>query len=251
MDDRDHRIDQHVRTAAPVNRRILAELTDRAMRESLLRRILVDAQPVTAATRRTRPGPRWALAAGVLALLVAGGAVLGEGWWHRPVTTPMVQPIGQDDVGTPSPPATTRADGGTASCIGASAENLSKYQDFAFDGTVVTIAPSPVTVAWLGYPTVDVTFAVQQWFRGPGGSLVTVRMLSPEVPNDDGLHYLGGYLPYAAGSRMLVSGGGSPSGTELQASGCGFTRHYRAADADIWARAFAATPFPSKPPATR
>lgn len=131
-------------------------------------------------------------------------------------------------------------DTGLTSCALEYDRTTLSQRAFAFDGTVVDIEPTQRP----GFDSTDVTFRVEQWFRGGSQAEVTLPM---SVPTDDVGHpYWTGpdseYVPtFGVGSRLLVSGeprwGGAPLEDPV-AWGCGFTRYHDEATAADWALAF-------------
>jgi len=128
--------------------------------------------------------------------------------------------------------------GATESCVEEYAPRTLQHRAFAFDGVITDIKPGLTNQADKGQLELNaVTFDVQEWFKGGGGSQVTVDMGGPD----------GGPAPkldpvYEVGTRLLVTGeprwGGSPLQDAI-AWGCGFTHYYDAQTALIWREVFA------------
>ncbi|HET6743031.1 MAG TPA: hypothetical protein VFH76_29030 [Kribbella sp.] len=164
---------------------------------------------------RTLPGWRWgipvaALVAAVAAAIVVGLVLLGGVLDGQPEAIPVSQP-------TASP--TGRA----ASCVeGYSLKTLAQ-RNIAFDGTVervVAMGEGPVG-------RVQITFGVNEWFRGGTGQQVTVVADTAGEDADP--------LDLEQGSRLLVSGQTQQGGLlPIAWTGCGFTRPYDAATAADW-----------------
>jgi len=140
-----------------------------------------------------------------------------------------------------STPSSTPARGAvpgsdTASCVEAYSAKTLVGQAFAFDGTVIALGPARTNRPGGGQlPLVAVTFGVHEWFHGGSGESVTIDMSPPLDRGEDGVP------SYDVGTRLLVSGqprwGGAPLDDAI-AWGCGFTRYYDSATADLWQHAF-------------
>ena len=105
---------------------------------------------------------------------------------------------------------------------------------FAFDGTVIEIGEGNTDRPGKGQLNyAGVTFAVNDWFVGDGGSSVTIDM----APPSGGASSAEFPTAYQIGTRLLVSGESRWGGDGLEdaiAWGCGFTRYYDAATAEDW-----------------
>lgn len=194
----------------PLDPRVLAEV------QTQVRRAAEPAQP-----RRTSrlPGRRWSIpkaalaavaTAAVAAAIVVGLVLLGGGPNKQPVAIPVSQP-------TASP--TGRA----ASCVVMYSLTTLAQSNMAFDGTVEQLVTKDEAMG-----RVQITFGVNEWFRGGTGQRVTViayTRVDGAVP-----------LDLQRGSRLLVSGHTQPSALPPIAwTGCGgFTRPYDAATAADW-----------------
>ena len=143
---------------------------------------------------------------------------------------------------TPAEPVTQArtgpvGDGGAAaSCVETYSEATIGNRDFAFDGTVVSIASGGTNKAGKGkLDTAAVTFRVNEWFAGGTEQTVTVDMGPPVSGGEQDQE-----PAYEEGTRMLVSGeprwGGQPLKDSIAWSCGGFTRHYEEAVADEWRR---------------
>jgi hypothetical protein len=124
-----------------------------------------------------------------------------------------------------------------ASCVESYSPRAVSGRGFAFDGTVVHVGEGTTDrpgSGHLGYA--GVTFAINEWFIGGGGTSMTVDMEPPsagqrteEIPPS-----------YDVGTRLLVSGESRWGGRGLEdalAWGCGFTRSYDAETARDWLHA--------------
>jgi hypothetical protein len=115
--------------------------------------------------------------------------------------------------------------GAAASCVETYSSGALAGRAFAFDGTVTNIG----TVENLLY--VEVTFEVNEWFKGDGPPEVIVEMFPPAMATS------AGNSEYAVGSRLLVAGeprwGGAPLEDPI-AWYCGFTRSYDDTTAADW-----------------
>lgn len=108
-------------------------------------------------------------------------------------------------------------------------EEMLANQEFAFDGTVVSIdeaAPQP----GVDVPGVTVTFEVHRWFRGGEGSTATFD--ANGLVGETSLALTGPGLE--VGQRYLISG------TDSFVWGCGYSLTYDTALADHWAELFGA-----------
>lgn len=136
------------------------------------------------------------------------------------------------DVDQPPASEATSAGGAAARCVESYSEETLRNRAFAFDGTVVAVGGGSSSD---GY--VDVTFEVEEWFRGGGAEEVVVQMMPPGTVTSVG------DVPYEVGTRLLVSGeplwGGAPL-DEPVAWPCGFTQPHSGAAASEWRGAFAA-----------
>lgn len=126
--------------------------------------------------------------------------------------------------------------GATASCVESYSVTTIGNRAFAFDGTVVAIAPGATNRSGNGVlDTVAVSFAVHEWFAGGTAETVTVDLIGPtsKIAGDE-------TPAYEEGTRLLVSGeprwGGEPLDDAIAWSCGGFTRYYEAAVADEWRR---------------
>lgn len=128
------------------------------------------------------------------------------------------------------------ADRSTTSCRQVYSPGRIAERDFAFDGTVVSIAAGRTDRPGRGHlETSSVTFTVTEWWRGGSGGTVTVDMLFPA----GGRSRAGVESPaaFAVGTRLLVSGQDRWGGAALDdpiAWPCGFTRYYDERTATAW-----------------
>lgn len=197
-------------TVEPLDARVLEEVRTQVSRAA-----------ESAQTRRARrlAGGRWsiggaALAAGAVAAVAAAILVavvlVGGGLDKPPVAIPVSQP-------TASPT------GRGASCVEGYSLTTLAHRNIAFDGTVervVGMGEGPVG-------RVQITFGVNEWFRGGAGRQVTVVADTAGEDADP--------LDLEQGSRLLVSGQTQPGGLfPIAWTGCGFTRSYDAATAADW-----------------
>lgn len=194
----------------PVDARVLEQV------RTQVRRAAEPAQP----RRISRlPGRRWGIPAAALAAVATAAAAaaivvglvrLGGGPNDQPVAVPVSQP-------TASP--TGRA----ASCVEGYSLKTLAHRNIAFDGTVdrvVAMGEGPVG-------RVQITFGVNEWFRGGVGRRVTVVADTAGEDADP--------LNLERGSRLLVSGQTQPGALlPIAWTGCGFTRPYDAPTAADW-----------------
>jgi hypothetical protein len=144
------------------------------------------------------------------------------------------------DAGEASPTPTTGpatsvpiGAGAAASCVETYSSGALAGRAFAFDGTVTNIG----TVENLLY--VEVTFEVNEWFKGDGPPEVIVEMFPPAGAASATTSAVtsAGSADYAVGSRLLVAGeprwGGAPLEDPI-AWYCGFTRTYDDTTASDW-----------------
>lgn len=134
-----------------------------------------------------------------------------------------------------APSAPTGEVGTEGSSLGSCAEEYSPAaltnREFAFDGTVVDVAPAESPGDPNGY--VVVTYEVNEWFSGGAESAADVVMLPP-VTGDS----IEARTSYDIGSRLLVSGQLLRNG-HLGGWPCGFIRHYAEDEASVWREAVA------------
>ncbi|GIE85308.1 hypothetical protein [Actinoplanes regularis] len=191
-----------------------------------------------------------------LAQVTAAVVLLTAGTLTAAVTRPRPDTSGPDTRALPATaapsasPAPTRSPNldAVASCAFAYSPAEVARRAFSFDGTVVAFAPRkrrpPQGVRAPGIQY-EVTFQVNQWFRGGSGDRVTVTMPRPGNTgfDEDGANT----ADYAVGTRLLVSGEPwksrqdqvrKPLDDPLAWWGCGgFTRPYTPQDAALWAEA--------------
>lgn len=124
--------------------------------------------------------------------------------------------------------------GAAASCVETYSATTIGNRGFAFDGTVVGIAPGETNKPGnAGVDTAAVTFRVHEWFTGGTDDTVTVDMVPPAngAEQDQAPRY-------EPGTRLLVSGeprwGGEPLDDPIAWTCGGFTRYYDATVADEW-----------------
>lgn len=161
----------------------------------LRERILMTA-PEATTTRRTR---MFAGAAAVIALLAAGSVVLATRGSENPA------PKGGAPI---SPP-------GQAMCVEQYSLDTLKNRQVAFDGSVVRVSGD------------EVTFTVNESFKGPAGDEVTLKGASTL----GGITSAGDPISLDPGSRLLVAGDGGFAWT------CGFTQTYDQTTANEWREA--------------
>jgi hypothetical protein len=178
--------------------------------------------------RRRRARLLWATVATVMTVVVA--VSVGVGVMHgRSVGTAGPSPIGQKPHG---------AVPGAASCVEGYSVKALINRAFAFDGTIIAISPPRTNRPGAKLSLVAATFHVNEWFHGGSKRTVTVDMAPPQQQGASAK-----VAPsYRVGTRLLVSGeprwgGGAPLGDAI-AWGCGFTRYYDPATANIWRAAF-------------
>lgn len=245
MTSRRDRLDGYVRLTSPLDEGQVAAYVDQHAKRALLEEIVsmptegpsTAVPPSTSPIATARRGPRRTVLAAGLAGLVALGALtaaataglLGSGARTPPPSAAPAQ----------SPPPTSAADptgdvfGGEMMCVEVYGPQTLANRGFAIDGTVVAIGEAPADPE--ADPYVDVTFAVNRWFRGGEGEQVMVGMFPPDVTTSVG------NTSYEVGSRLLVSGEDRDGGTVVDdplAWPCGFTRWYDAGEAATWAQAF-------------
>jgi hypothetical protein len=122
--------------------------------------------------------------------------------------------------------------GGMAmSCAFGYAVETLKEREYAFDGTLIEVAPAPTQAGGEEPFPVDgpVTFQVHEWFNGGGGETVTLAgsALSIGYGSEDESATL------TIGDRYLVSG------DDEYVWSCGFTKTYSGSTASEWRDAFA------------
>lgn len=152
--------------------------------------------------------PRWRLAVAAVTLVAAaGGAVaLSAGFRDQRNSTATTS--------TTVGGAAISPGGSSASCVEPySLENLA-HRETAFAGTVTAVSGD------------QVTFAVERWFRGGTGTVVTLRSSTGGAISSDGS------VPLEPASRLLVSADGGFVWS------CGFTQAYDDSVAADWAATF-------------
>jgi hypothetical protein len=107
------------------------------------------------------------------------------------------------------------------SCVALYSTETLVQREHAFDGELVEVVAQPVPDT-IAMPLL--TFRVREWFRGPGGDVVTLRGSGLAISY--GAEDEGAVLQ--EGSRYLVSGDGD------FAWACGFTKTYTQSMADQW-----------------
>lgn len=123
---------------------------------------------------------------------------------------------------------------GAAACKMYTPSTMAETSDLAFDGTVVRLGTTR-RVPSLGWTATTVTLKINAWYNGGGGGDISIL-----VPTGDSIDP--GAPPFAAGTRLLVSGqkaagrDGRTVGSGY-AYGCGFTRYYDRDTAAAWRRA--------------
>lgn len=158
------------------------------------------------------PTRRWLLAAAaIVAVAAVGGAVAFSAGSDD-------NDIGGETVATTVPPPDDGAvtpGGSSASCVEIYDLQTLLNRQTAFAGTVTAVSGD------------QVTFDVEQWFRGGDGSDATLTSSTGgAITPDEGPQL-------EPGARLLVAGDGG------FAWGCGFTQPYDEALAADWAEAFA------------
>jgi hypothetical protein len=137
-----------------------------------------------------------------------------------------------------------RGGNSSASCIGPPEGKWLQDQQFAFDGTVLTIEePAAGHPSFLRQDYTVVTFQVNHWYKADRETQVQVLVPGPTDPHqsDGNSSELG--LPFELGSRLLVSGnvydGFAKPLVNWVAASCGFTRAYDDKTAREWAKTYA------------
>lgn len=176
---------------------------------------------------------RWSqIAVGLVAVVVvvAGGVTL-----LKTLNAPEPAGAAKSDQGSQGSEGPLSA-AGAASCTESYSPDAVAARGFAFDGTVTHIGPARSNQA--GSEHLDlagVTFAVNEWFHGGSGSVVTIDM--PRTSRSISESISQPPPSYGVGTRLLVSGeprwGGVPLADAI-AWGCGFTRYYDAQSASEW-----------------
>jgi hypothetical protein len=222
-------INERVRQARPIDEGAMARLVDPLAKQELLARIL--SRPTvgdTGPARRQRIG--LALAAGTAGVVVAAGTavVLATDLLDKPA--PDRLPATAPDRSTAAQAAESLPLGGPAMrCAEEYSPATLAGRGFGFDGTVIEVTEPAIDLY------VQVTFQVEEWFRGGDTDRFTVSMFPPgEVTSLEN-------TTYQLGSRLLVSGEdrwGNDTLTDPIAWYCGFTRTYSPATADQWRQAF-------------
>lgn len=118
---------------------------------------------------------------------------------------------------------------GTFACTSSYSPEALSGAEFAFDGTVRSVASAPNAGAeQTNLDMRTVAFTVREWFLGGNGQAVTVVMFAPKQQAPPS---------YAPGTRLLVSGDAAiVQGEPRQAWPCGFTRYYDRQTATTWRR---------------
>lgn len=225
-------IDEYVRRVAPLDEEALARLTAPPAKRELLNRILSQPVPAGHAGRVAPPAAgtrrrRLAIAGAAAGLLLAAGsgtvaALHGSGAADRdrpPAGTAPSGPLGDGSVALDAP---------TSCAFPYDPDTLAERAGFAFDGSVTGIAETAPGGA-------QVTFRVEEWFRGGEGDEFTIEMFAPGV-----VSIWGDNPSYQLGSRLLVSGddrGGRERLVDPVVWYCGFTRTYGASTAAQWREA--------------
>jgi hypothetical protein len=228
----ENEIDDYVRRAMPISDDAVARLVDPGTRQALLDRILslptVDGTVPAHGGRRRH---RLVLATATAGVVIAAGV-------GTVVTLDLFSPAGErPPPAAPSGTGSVAIGGGTEMmCAEVYGPDTVTARTFAFAGTVVEIAePGPPDEGGVAYA--QVTFQVEEWFRGGGADRFTISMSPPgQLTSVD-------TATYQVGSRLLVSGEdlwGSASLDTPVAWPCGFTRTHSASMAEEWRQAFAA-----------
>lgn len=231
MNQRDERLDDHVRRLHTFDESQLAALGDPVARQALFEEIVrmeTTKAPVSGPRRA-----RWALAGVATVVVVAVGwaMVASRDRQVAGPTTSTEASASTQATASPGPRGDIYGPNDGFKCVEVYSENTLAKRGFAFDGTVTSIGRQ----ASPDMPYVPVTFNVSTWYRGGKGATVVVGMLSPSV--NSSVHT----VPFRIGSRLLVSGEAQFSGDPAKdpiAWACGFTRWHTDADAEIWRRAF-------------
>lgn len=203
--DEDRLLDD-LRAADPVDSDRLPAHDDAA--PAALRREITLATTDTPVPRPTR---RWLLAAAAMVAVAAvGGAVaLTAGSDNNDAGERAATTVPPPDAGAITP------GGSSASCVEIYDLQTLRNRETAFAGTVRAVSGD------------QVTFEVEQWFRGGDGREATLTSSTGGAITPDG------GPPLEPGVRLLVAGDGG------FAWGCGFTQPYDEALAADWAEAFA------------
>jgi hypothetical protein len=160
-------------------------------------------------TKQRAPRPLAAVLAAAAATAVVSGGIA-------------VVQAGSDSIaGRPTAVMTIPRTGVAGPCSYADSPDLLGHQPFAFDGKVLSATPAK---QYGPLPAYTVTFKVNEWFTAdtPPARVVLAMYDTPG----------GKDLPYAVGSRLLVTGDTG------QATACWFVRPYTRGDAATWRKAF-------------
>lgn len=225
-------IDEYVRRVAPLDEEALARLTAPPAKRELLNRILSQPVPAGHAGRVAPPAAgtrrrRLAIAGAAAGLLLAAGsgtvaALHGSGAADRdrpPAGTAPSGPPGDGSVALDAP---------TSCAFPYDPDTLAERAGFAFDGSVTGIAETAPGGA-------QVTFRVEEWFRGGEGDEFTI-----EIRARRGEH-MGRQIPptsWGLGCWFpAMTGGGRERLVDPVVWYCGFTRTYGASTAAQWREA--------------
>lgn len=215
---------ERLRAADPAPSDVIDEIATGARARALRTELTMQTENPTPHPTHPTPTPTWrrtALAGLALAVVALGGVAValqlaGDGDVPSDdVAGPVATPDDGTAPGTGEQPDVMPPGGGMAMCVATySAETLAE-REVAFAGTVTAMAGD------------DITFAVEEVFRGDLGETVTLG----------GAEFIGGVnpdnpTPVAVGDRLLVAGDGG------FAWGCGFTQPYDEDVAATWRAAF-------------
>lgn len=185
----------------------------RALEEEIRMSATATTRPATAPVGPRWRRPRWLAAAAVLVavIAVAAGLAIGADGDDEPreAVAPSTTAPGATD------PGITPGGGLSAMCVEIYSLDTLAAREVAFAGTVTAVAGD------------QVTFAVDEWYRGPGGDEITLG--GAEAFGAGLTSVSDGAVSLEPGTRLLVAGDGG------FAWSCGFTQPYDAAVAAQWA----------------
>jgi hypothetical protein len=206
MPERDDPLEA-LRAADPVDNGALPD-HDHAAAAALLREITMNDPQTEVRARRWLP-----VAAAAAAVLAVAGVAFAVAAGDDDDEQPSQQAA--STITTPPTDAPITPGGSLGSCVETYDLETLQNREVAFDGTVQSVEGD------------QVTFTVQQWFRGGEGDTVTLTSATGGAITPDA------GAPLTPGARLLVAGDGG------FAWACGFTQPYDEVVAADWAEALA------------
>lgn len=208
-----------------------------AVREAVGRDVAGWSVVATKRSRRRLLVP--ALCAATVAVVVVVGSLLAG---PSPIDSPDDPPIAGGQPTQTAPMPSYRGGNSGASCVGPPEGKWLRDQQFAFDGTVLTVEePAAGHPLFMRQDYTVVTLQVNHWYKADRGPQVQVLLPGPTDPrHSDWTSELG--LPFELGSRLLVSGkvydGFAKPLVNWVGWSCGFSRKYDGQTARTWAETF-------------